>query len=128
MKKLYMFFAAVLMLAGCAANQNMPAEYCGTFKGTLPAASGPGIETTIQLNRDYSFLEQDVYIGEKDGIFNNQGSYMVNGDIITLKPANGEVSYYRVEKDQLRRLDMMKRPITGVLANNYILKKTACCR
>ncbi len=53
---------------------------------------------------------------------------MVNGDIITLKPANGEVSYYRVEKDQLRRLDMMKRPITGVLANNYILKKTACCR
>ena len=128
MKKLYMFFAAVLMLAGCAANQNMPAEYCGTLKGTLPAASGPGIETTIQLNRDYSFLEQDVYIGEKDGIFNSQGSYMVNGDIITLKPANGEVSYYRVEKDQLRRLDMMKRPITGVLANNYILKKTACCR
>ena len=55
MKKLYMFFVAVLMLAGCAANQNMPAEYCGTFKGTLPAASGPGIETTIQLNRDYSF-------------------------------------------------------------------------
>lgn len=44
MKKLYMFFAAVLMLAGCAANQNMPAEYCGTFKGTLPAASGPGLK------------------------------------------------------------------------------------
>lgn len=127
MKKLYMIFAAVAMLAACATN-NMPADYCGTFQGTLPAASGPGIATTISLNGNNTYTEQMIYINEPDGIFNEQGTYSVMGNVIKLMPNNGMISYYQVEDGQIRRLDSMKRPITGVLADNYILKKTSCCR
>jgi hypothetical protein len=49
----------------------------------------------------------------------------VRGNLLTLTPENGEgVEYYKVEENRLRRLDADKQPVTGPLAENYVLKKT----
>ena len=53
------------------------------------------------------------------------GGYSVRGNLLTLTPENGEgVEYYKVEENRLRRLDADKQPVTGPLAENYVLKKT----
>lgn len=124
MKKLLSLFLVVVALAGCSSCINCPAaRYCGTYQGILPAASNPGIRTTLTLEPNGNFYEEQVYIDVKDAIFYNQGTYTVNNNVITLRPVNGEVSYYQIEKGQLRRLNMSGHIITGALANNYVLKR-----
>ena len=43
--------------------------YSGEYKGILPCADCPGIETTLTLEKDGNFALHLVYIDEKDGIF-----------------------------------------------------------
>lgn len=95
----------------------------GIYKGTLPAADCPGIETTLALNSDKTFALNSLYIDRGEDAFNEQGNYGVEDSILTLVTANDSPQYYKVEKDQLRMLNMDKELITGPLAENYVLKK-----
>ena len=94
----------------------------GTYKGVLPAADCPGIETTLTLNPDKTFTLHSVYI-EKDASFDEKGTYTVEEGLLTLEEESGELSYYRAEENRLRKLDMDKQEITGELAEQYILTK-----
>lgn len=124
MKNYIILAATALLIAGCGGK----GEVCGTYQGTLPAADGPGIDTSISFHQDKTFSEKLVYIGKKDGIFSEKGKFSIGGNIITAQNSNGETSYYLVEKDQIRRLDGDRKPITGDLANYYILKQTMKCK
>ena len=128
--KLLAAVSTVLIMAGCTSFGECPlsAVYCGTFEGTLPAADAAGIETTLRLNRDSSFSERSVYIGKPDGVFYEKGTYKIVGNTVELHLNGGERNYYRIENNQLRRLDMQGQPITGALADNYVLTRTAPCR
>lgn len=97
-------------------------DYQGIYKGTLPAADCPGIETTLTLKKDNSFILQSVYI-DRNSNFNEKGSYSIDGNIITLKPEDGSTQYYKVGENQLQMLNADKEEITGELAPHYILKK-----
>ena len=141
-KKLFMFVCSCALLTACSNSEKKSGEadkasvevadmhnaeisldYEGTYKGVFPAADCPGIETTLTLNPDKTFALHQVYIDQKDGTFDEKGTYTVEGDLLTLQVEGGVTSYYKVEENRLRSLDADKNEITGELAENYILNK-----
>ena len=104
-------------------NAETSLDYLGVYKGTLPAADCPGIETTLTLAPDGSYALHLKYI-DRDSEFDEKGAYKVKGNLLTLTPMDGQPEYYKVEENQVRKLDADKQPVTGALAENYALKKT----
>lgn len=146
MKKNLLILAAALALVACGGNapkktaaaetQATTAEapdmhtaetsldYLGTYEGTLPAADCPGIQTTLTLNPDGTYKVHLKYI-DRDSEFDEKGAFTVKGNLLTLIPSDGgQPEYYKVEENRVRRLDAEKQPVTGPLAENYILQKT----
>ena len=80
MNRLFYTALTALALAGCSPKS----EICGTYNGLLPAADGPGIDMTLQLNANNTFVNKLVYVGQKDGTFYEKGTYDINGSIIKL--------------------------------------------
>lgn len=99
-------------------------DYWGVYEGTLPAASSPGIKTVLTLNKDHTFALRSEYIDEKDGIFNDKGTYTLKGNILTATQEDGDVVHYKLEEGQLRMLNQEKQSITGDMAKYYVLKQT----
>lgn len=123
-------FCALLLGAACAkigkeqsSAPKMPAEYFGVYEGLLPAADGPGIQTTLSLNQDGTFNLKSVYLNEPDGTFNESGTLVVDGDIVTLELDNFP-AYYQLRPGEARLLTMDKQPVTGAMADMYILMQT----
>lgn len=99
-------------------------DYAGMYEGTLPAADGPGIKTQLSLNKDKTFKLISEYIGKKNAVFTDSGSYMIQKDIVTLDMKEDRPVYYKLEEGRVVRLDGEKRVVTGPLAEHYILKQT----
>lgn len=98
-------------------------DYLGTYEGTLPAADCPGIQTTLTLAPDGSYALHLKYI-DRDSEFDEKGAFTVKENLLTLTPSEGgQPQYYKVEENRLRRLDAEKQPVTGALADNYVLQK-----
>ena len=146
MKKNVLILAAALALVACGGNapkkkaaaetQTTTAaapdmhtaetslDYLGTYEGTLPAADCPGIQTTLTLDPDGSYSLHMKYI-DRDTEFGELGRFTVEANQLTLYPDEGEPSdSYRIEENRLRMLDAEKQPVTGALAENYVLQKT----
>ncbi|MEG0647799.1 MAG: copper resistance protein NlpE [Bacteroides sp.] len=98
-------------------------DYYGEYKGTTPAADCPGIKQTLILNKDHSFTLQMIYIDREGSDFNETGTFSVEGNIATLTTKNGEESYYKIEEGRIVMLMADKQPVTGELAEHYILKQ-----
>lgn len=145
MRKVVLIAAAAFALTACGGNARKRAaaadtsgttvvdmhtaetslDYVGTYEGTLPAADCPGIQTTLTLNPDGTYTAHLKYI-DRDSEFDEKGTYTVEGNLLTLQHGEGEQpEYYKVEENQVRRLDAEKQPVTGPLAEDFILKKTA---
>lgn len=143
MRKILSMAAAALILVSCGGNaqrktaQTPPQEpavsdmhcaenaldYLGTYQGTLPGADCPGIETTLTLSDDGSYALHLAYL-ERDTEFDEAGTYTVEGNLLTLTPSDGgQPGYYQVEENRLRHLDGDRQPITGNLADHYLLHK-----
>lgn len=99
-------------------------QYFGIFEGTIPAASGPGIATTLTLNPDYTFTLVSKYLGEKPETFTDQGSYTAEKGIITLKMQDGTNKYFKIGQQEMMMLNDEMKPAEGDMAKNYILKQT----
>lgn len=98
-------------------------DYLGTYEGTLPGADCPGIRTTIVLVADGSYTLHMEYL-ERDTAYDEKGSFEVKGNLLTLTPSDGgQPGYYKVEENRLRHLDGDRQPITGELAEHYVLQK-----
>lgn len=145
MKRKLLIFAAAAMLAACGGNAQkkgaatgteqgaaapdmhtaeLALDYQGVYTGTFPAADCPGIEMRLALKDDGSYELHMKYI-DRDAEFDQKGCYVVNGNLLTLTPADGGAAdYYKVEENRLRKLDADKQPVTGALAENYVLTKT----
>ena len=105
-------------------NAETSLDYRGTYRGVLPAADCPGIETTLTLAPDGSYALHLKYI-DRDSEFDEKGAFTVKENLLTLTPSEGgQPQYYKVEENRLRRLDADKQPVTGPLDENYVLKKT----
>ena len=146
MKKNLLIHSAALALAACGGNvskkkaaaetQTTTAavpdmhtaetslDYLGTYEGTLPAADCPGIRTTLTLNPDSTYALHMKYI-DRDAEFDETGIFTVKENLLTLTQLDdGSEEYYKVEENRLRMLDAEKQPVTGALAENYVLQKT----
>lgn len=98
-------------------------EICGTYAGTLPAADCPGIAVTLMLFDDGNYTRRSEYL-ERDAVFNESGRFTIEADQLTLYPDEGEAAdCYRIEANRLRLLDRDKKPITGELAECYVLTR-----
>jgi hypothetical protein len=136
-KKAYIvsLLTVVFVLSGfnsCLSNQGLnnahnsknSLDWQGVYTGTIPSGSGPGIDVRIKLNLDQSFELNYVYIDRPDSQFNWTGSFQWDkkGDIITLD-INDAPPHYKVAENKLIQLDVNGKPISGMLADNYVLKK-----
>ena len=113
--------------SGCTISDGHTAEtsldYLGSYSGTLPAADCPGIETTLVLAADGSYTLHMVYL-EREAAFDEKGTFEVKGNLLTLIPSDGgQAAYYKVEENRLRHLNADRQPVTGELAEYYVLQK-----
>lgn len=140
MKKAVIFLCIGLWCSACA-NQNKPinrldkvkesnnnsvemtvASVVGTYKGVIPAADCPGIETCLVLNSNHTFEHHMSYIDRNITLIEN-GTFDVQGDLLTLKEKKGNLSYYRIKENQIRILTMDKKDIEGNLSEHFVLNK-----
>ena len=145
MKKNVLILAVALALVACGGNAQRKAatadsqetvaaapdmhtaetslDYLGTYEGTLPAADCPGIQTTLTLDPDGTYTLHMEYI-DRDAEFDEKGVFSVKENLLTLTQLDdGSEEYYKVEENRLRMLDAEKQPVTGALAENYVLQK-----
>lgn len=64
-------------------------DWDGTYEGTIPCASCPGIEMKLTLKNDKTYELTSVYQEEKEGKFEDKGTFEFSkdGSFITLKDA-----------------------------------------
>ncbi len=102
-------------------------DYQGTYQGTIPAASGDGIEVVVVL-QDSTYVRTSTHTKgtEKPVVTTEEGKYTWNADgtTIVLEGAQAESSnQYFVAEGQLMTLDMEGKKVEGELAESYNLKK-----
>lgn len=118
-------FSAIAESVSDGHNAQNSLDYQGTYTGTFPTASGPGMLVTITLS-DSTYARTLEYIGKKNSKIEDKGKYTwsKNGSVITLENVNKEFSnQYFVGENTLTQLDMEGNKITGDMADLYILKK-----
>ncbi|CEN35550.1 copper resistance protein NlpE [Capnocytophaga cynodegmi] len=100
-------------------------DWAGTYKGIIPAASSPGIEVTLTLMDNHTYKKTEIYLEEKDGIFNEEGTFTWSEDgfKITLNTKDGNKQSYKVVEGSIIMLDTKGNEITSELASHYVLKK-----
>lgn len=126
-KLLFMAFAAGLFIvSGC--QNNIGRSFDGkiidqTYNSILPCADCSGIDTTILVNQDGSYIMEQNYQGKSDdnNRFFESGTWVLSADKLTLTNGYGEKSYYIPKDDKLVMLDIDGNVISSGL--NYSLAK-----
>ena len=130
---LVFFLAAILIISGlgsCATindahNSKNSLDWPGVYTGTIPSASGTGINVRLTLSSDQNFALRYDYVDRPNSQYNYTGSFKWDnkGNIIKLTIDRETPPYYKVVENALIQLDMKGKPITGNLADDYVLKK-----
>ncbi len=94
----------------------------GIYQGTIPAADCPGIDVTLEINKDNTFQSKFVY-QERNITFEDQGLYTINDSILTTIGENADTVYYKITDNSLKMLDQYKNEIPDEIGKLYILKK-----
>ncbi|ENY3834879.1 copper resistance protein NlpE [Vibrio vulnificus] len=107
-----------------AHNAKNALDWNGTYTGTLPCADCSGIDVTLTLNNDGSYVLEETYQGKQDGTFKSEGHFNwdESGSVVTLE-GEGSLNQYFVGENTLMMLDINGQQITGDLADFYRLKK-----
>lgn len=77
--------------------------YCGTYRGTLPAADCPGIKTVLTIAADSTYTLSSQYIDRQAQPVVTSGVYHLKqgGKLIELvTPSSGETTYYMIKDAQ----------------------------
>ncbi|WP_086108899.1 envelope stress response activation lipoprotein NlpE [Xenorhabdus vietnamensis] len=124
--------AGVFSIAGCqniSVTQNNPIsqeQFQSTekvFSGVIPCADCSGIETTLQLAKDGTYILGQTYLEAKseENTFFETGHWAINGKKIILSNQDGKKSYYLINGENLDMLDINGEPIQSSF--NYELDK-----
>ncbi|MBS9774129.1 MAG: copper resistance protein NlpE N-terminal domain-containing protein [Tenacibaculum sp.] len=99
-------------------------DWNGTYKGTLPCASCPGILTTVKLNNDKTFEMEEVYLEEEDGTVLSKGTFTFteDGNKVVLSSEQGN-TIYAVGENKLILLGEDGKKSVSELSEEYELKK-----
>lgn len=98
-------------------------DWSGIYTGVLPCADCQGIETTLIINQDLTYLKTEKYLG-KESIFEQEGTFIWMNDGLRIELKNQNISYYyKVIENAMLALDIEGNEIEGELADLYLLKK-----
>ncbi|CBG86980.1 envelope stress response activation lipoprotein NlpE [Citrobacter rodentium] len=92
-----------------------------SWRGILPCADCEGIETSLFLEKDGTWVMNQRYLGarEEPSSFASYGTWARTADKLVLTDSNGEKTYYRAKGDSLEMLDRDGNPIQSQF--NYTL-------
>ena len=92
-----------------------------SWRGVLPCADCEGIETSLFLEKDGTWVMNERYQGvrEEPSSFASYGTWARTADKLELTDSNGEKSYYRAKGNALEMLDREGNPVASQL--NYTL-------
>ncbi|APX09950.1 copper resistance protein NlpE [Vibrio campbellii] len=101
-----------------------PVAWNGTFTGTLPCADCPGIDITLVLSDDNTYILEQYYQEKGEAPIRTKGMLSWNdaGDIVTLADELAP-NQYLFSSMMLIKLDMNGEKITSDLAEFYQLRK-----
>ncbi|MDF2152978.1 copper resistance protein NlpE [Vibrio sp. CAU 1672] len=107
-----------------AHNARNALDWNGTYTGRLPCADCAGINVSLTLNQDGTYLLLQSYIDQESGATTSEGHFQWNeaGSIVTLREENKPNQYF-VGENILMKLDINGQRITGELATSYHLTK-----
>lgn len=111
---------------GTGDNSMTVLDWDGTYQGVIRCADCEGIQLVIKLNTDLTYSLQMKYLGKDGKVFESSGTLKWNkeGNKITLHQTdNTESKIYFVGENFIKQLDVKGNPITGDLAEKYILRK-----
>ncbi|MGU3414222.1 envelope stress response activation lipoprotein NlpE [Enterobacteriaceae bacterium C23F] len=93
-----------------------------SWRGVLPCADCEGIETTLFLEKDGTWVMNERYQGvaREPSSFGSYGTWARTAEKLVLTDSQGEKSYYRAKGDKLEMLDREGNPIVSTL--NYTLE------
>lgn len=134
---LSLMVAAALTTGGCtmlsgtpgavnpdpAHNTRNALDWAGAYRGVLPCADCPGIETVVILANDGTYRTRLKYLSKNDQVFSDQGRFTWNEAGNTVMFAGREPARYFVGENRLTRLALDGSRITGTLAEHYVLTK-----
>lgn len=98
--------------------------WVGTYEGTIPSASGEGIQTVVTLNDDNTFAKTSTYVSE-GSTFEEKGTieWAEDGVNFTLVNEAGEKSMFLLGEGTITVLTAEGTMVEGELADQYILRK-----
>lgn len=93
-----------------------------SWRGILPCADCEGIETSLFLEKDGTWVMNERYQGVRDepSSFSSYGTWARTADKLVLTDSKGEKSYYRAKGEALEMLDREGHPIESQF--NYTLE------
>lgn len=103
-------------------------NWVGVYIGVLPCDDCEGIDASISLKKDQTYLLKMRYLGtpemeNKEIISQGKFTWDENGNNITLEGAEGISGKFKVGENFLKALDKNAKEIEAVLGNNYKLLK-----
>ncbi|AOP42242.2 envelope stress response activation lipoprotein NlpE [Edwardsiella piscicida] len=129
MKKLaisLLLAAGVITLFGCHARTQYAEQplvpMAQSFQGTLPCADCGGMEMSLFLDKDGSFVLKSIYRASRDGdqSFAEYGRWQRTADRLVLIGSDGEKRYFRPVGNDMRLLDASGNEIDSPF--NYTLR------
>lgn len=107
-------------------NSRIALDWAGTYQALMPCADCEAILTTLTLNEDGSYEFKRLFVGEDGALFDDRGrfSWSEDGKRIMLDIGDAPAAYI-VQENRIVQLDMSGQPITGNLAERYILHKVS---
>ncbi|MCL2485784.1 MAG: copper resistance protein NlpE [Endomicrobia bacterium] len=85
-------------------------NYTGIYKGTFPAADGPGITVNLNLMPDNTFILRQTYADQSGRTFESSGNWAPTEDLSSFvlnhdKDINEQMRFYFVDKNTIEKLD-----------------------
>ena len=100
-------------------------DWEGRYNGVLPCADCEGIETTINLKGDNTFLIREAYLGKGEDPIEESGNFVwiKDGGTVELQTVYGGKRTYKVGENVLIARDKAGDEIKGEIAEAYRLVK-----
>lgn len=99
-----------------------------SWRGVLPCADCEGIETSLFLEKDGTWVMNERYLGarEEPSSFASYGTWARTADKLVLTDSKGEKSYYRAKGDALEMLIVKVIPLNRSSTTRWNRQNRAC--
>ncbi|MBW7981359.1 envelope stress response activation lipoprotein NlpE [Enterobacillus tribolii] len=131
MKKLaitLLLAAGTISLFGCHARSQYTEQpltpMAQSYQGVLPCADCSGMDTSLFLEKDGTFILKQIYRGSRDGdqAMAEYGVWQRTADKLVLTSSDGDKRYFHPRGNDMELLDATGAPIESSF--NYVLKAT----